>query len=150
MRDVERLLVRSLTAVFYGITVFVLVGMIFWFYPRKIIRSATPMKTDKTTYSRGERVTVSGETWTNTNSPATFDVRLICNNTKYPYDYIELNVSEQDVPVKYSFPYKEIPDFIPQSECRIETTANYTVQVLPLLTRNYQYIFTSNNFNVKE
>ena len=152
MTSTERKLVRYLTAFFYGLTIFIFIGLFFWFYPRQIIKSSTLMQTDKSEYAQGEEIIVSGETWTNVDSPADFDVRLLCNGTKYAYTQInDLQVSKQVAPVKYSFPYPEIPRYIPNgSTCRIETTSNYTVQVLPMFTRHYQHKFNSNTFQIKE
>lgn len=148
----ERQIVRWLTAFFYGCAFFIAIGLLMWFYPREVIKSATLMNTDKIEYSLGDKVLVTGTTWTNVNSSAEFDVRLVCDGVKYPYTQINnLQVSKQAGAVKYSFPYPKIPDYIPNgSTCRVETTANYTVQVLPLINRDYQYKFISNNFQIKE
>lgn len=151
MSKSERIFIRWLTAFLYGCALFIFIGIGVWFYPRQVIKSATLMNTDKQEYKTGEVITVSGETWTNVDSEADFDVRLICNGVKYQYTKIAgLQVSKQAAPVKYSFPYPEIPLYIPTGTCRIETTSNYYVQILPLLTRNYQYKFNSNEFTVKE
>lgn len=110
------------------------------------------MQTDKPEYSIGERIFVTGETWINIDTMATFNVRLICDEIKYPYDNINnLSVSRQLKPIPYNFPYEKIPEYIPRgSTCRIETTSSYPVEVLPFLTRNYQYVFNSNQFQIKE
>lgn len=152
MTRAERRLVKWTTGFFYGLTFFLLIGMAFWYYPRDMVKSASLMQTDKSEYTQGEPIIVSGETWTNVDSKANFDVRLLCDGVKYHYTQInDLNVSKQVIPVAYSFPYPEIPRYIPSgSTCRIETTARYKVQVLPLLTRDYQYKFTSNIFQIKE
>jgi len=152
MTKTERKFIRILTGCFYGLTVFILIGLMAWFYPRKVVKFATPMVTDKLEYSIGERVTVSGETWTNVDAPMDFDVRLICNDTKWPYQQIkDFAVGKQVKPVPYKFPYDKLPDYIPRgTSCRIETTGTYPVQILPLMTRNYQYKFSSNQFDIKE
>lgn len=152
MTNGERIFIRWLTAFLYGCAIFLFVGIGMWFYPRQVIKSATPMSTDKPEYSQGERVFVSGETWTNADTQANYDVRLVCNGVKLPYTSIPyLQTSRQAAPVKYSFPYPPIPEYVPKgSTCRIETTGSYTVQILPFITREYQYTFTSNYFQVKE
>lgn len=152
MTKQERVFVRLLTAFFYGVAGFLAIGLLFWFYPRVMVKSATQMTTDKSEYSQGEKIFVSGETWNNVNTPADFNVRLNCNGIKYTYDQIkDFTVNKQQAPVKYNFPYTQIPEYIPKgSTCRIETTATYAVQILPLLTKNYTYIFNSNQFQIKE
>lgn len=152
MGKTERRIIRGLTAFFYGCAIFILVGVGFWLYPRTVIKSATLMQTEKIEYSVGDKILVTGKTWTNVDSAANFDVRLICSGVKYAYTQINgLQVSKQVAPVSYSYPYPEIPNYIPKgSTCRIETTSSYTVQVLPLINRVYQYKFTSNTFNIKE
>jgi hypothetical protein len=129
-----------------------MIGIGMWFFPRQVVKSATLMETNKSEYDLNEPIIVSGETWTNVDSAANFDVRLICNGVKYAYTQInDLQVSKQVAPVKYKFSYGKVPEYIPNgSTCRIETTADYTVQVLPLLNRHYQYKFNSNGFQIKE
>jgi preprotein translocase subunit YajC len=150
MTKLERQLVKALTMVFYGLAIFILVGLIMWFYPRQVVKSSSIMTTEKTSYQHGEEVVVSGETWSNVDSPTDFEVRLICGGVKYPYHTIKgLNVTRQASPVKYLYPYPEIPRYTPKGTCRIETTARYTVEVLPLLDRTYYHTFNSNEFEVK-
>lgn len=151
MTSLERTIVRWLTAFFYGCAIFLIIGLGVWFYPRQVVSSATLMSTDKPEYSLGGRIYVSGKTWTNVTSPANFDVRLICNNVKYFYTQInDFNVTKQSQAVEYRFPYPVIPEYITPGKCKIETTAKYPVQILPLLTRSYFYTFTSNEFLIKE
>lgn len=151
MSSLERKVVRWITAFFYGCAFFLLVGMGVWFYPRQVVSSATLMTTDKAEYRLGEVIYVSGKTWVNVASQVDFNVRLICNGVKYPYTQInDLNVTRQKAPVEYRFPYPPIPKYITPGKCRIETTAKYPVQVLPLLTRDYYYVFDSNEFMVEE
>lgn len=151
MSRTERTIIRWLTAFFYGIAFFITVGIVAWFYPRQVVKTASIMNTDKNEYSIGEPIYVSGETWVNVDSQADFNVRLICNGVKYPYTQInDLNISKQVKPVTYKFPYPDIPGYIAPGKCRIETTAHYPVEVLPFLTRNYYYTFSSNEFLIKE
>lgn len=151
MSNLERKIVRWLTAFFYGCAFFLLVGLGVWFYPRQVVLSATLMSTDKTEYNIGENIYVSGKTWMNVDAQVDFDVRLFCNQVKYAYTQInDLNVSKQSQPIEYRFPYPDIPEYITPGKCRIEVIAKYPVQVLPLLTRDYFYTFTSNEFLIKE
>jgi hypothetical protein len=151
MTSREQTFVKLLTGFLYGLTVFIFVGIIMWFWPRQVVKSASEMMTDKTLYKSGEQIYVKGETWTNVDSSAEFDVRLICNGVKYNYATIErLNVSKQQAPIKYNFEYPRIPFYIPEGKCTIETTAIYPLQILPLLDRDYQYVFRSNEFEIKE
>jgi len=152
MSKSERIFIRWLTAFLYGCAIFITVGVGVWYFPRQVVKSATLMQTDKIEYAVGDKVIVTGETWTNVDASASFDVRLYCDAVKYHYTQInDLQVSKQSAPVSYSFPYPEIPEYIPKgSTCRIETTSSYTVQVLPLMNKVYQYRFTSNVFQIKE
>lgn len=152
MSKSERIFIRWLTAFLYGCALFTIVGVAIWYLPRQVVKSASLMQTDKIEYSVGDKIVVTGETWTNVDASADFDVRLICNGVKYQYTKIAgLQVSKQAAPVKYSFPYPEIPLYIPKgSTCRIETTSSYIIQVLPMMNKTYQYRFTSNVFQVKE
>ncbi len=152
MSKYERVFVRFLTAFFFGMAGFLAIGLIFWFYPRTMVKSASTMQTEKPEYAIGERIFVTGETWTNINAETDFNVRLKCNGIKYSYDQINnFTVNKQVAPVKYNFPYAKIPEYIPRgSTCRVEATATYHVQILPLLNKNYVDIFNSNEFQVKE
>lgn len=138
---------KLLTWVLILISVSMVINIIAYSWPRKIVDAGKP-QTTKQVYDRGEEVFVKGHTKIYATGTATNDVRLQCGNSQYFVK--QLNLDTKPIDVDYIFSLGIIPFVTNPSppSCRITTVVTYRVKYLFMFTRSYQVTFDTNEFIV--
>lgn len=132
--------------IFSGIMILLIISYV---YPRKIVE-AGPVTTTKTSYEQGEEVYVTGHTTLYIRGTDTNDVRLQCGNSQYFVKQIGLSVKPESL--DYNFSIGSIPYIVTPSppKCKFVTITTYRVNYFLWFQREYQHVFITNEFNVRE
>lgn len=147
MSRTEQILIRIFTGALVGLSIFILVGLFFWFYPRQIIDiSIDPVNKS---VQPGEKLLTENTFTRYANADSSYTSVLVCGSLRY--FLLEIKAPTQPSATQTSVFEYTIPAIVkPAEDCFIEVRSQHKVEILPLLTRTYTDRFTSNHFEVKE
>ena len=143
MRD--NLLAWSMVGVVWGLLIFLLVILFFWFFPREIID--IQITTDKSLYNPGETVVLDTTLDRYAYAESQYEVSLRCDGESISVVGFEMNT--EPTLTTHRKETRLIPvDTQPAGTCFIITDGVHDVQILPFLNRVYYTQFISNPFGV--
>lgn len=146
MSNAEKIFIRVLTAFFFGVTAFLIVGIFLWFYPREIIN--LDIKTQSAEVKTGGTLVVDVTSDRKGDAQSKYTSTLVCGATRYLLLELDVSSQKQSEQTYSSYGYN-IPEYVtPSRECRIEVRGSHEIEILPLLTRTYSSQFVSNIFEV--
>lgn len=151
----KRHYIRLITWCLVLLSAFLVVAILLYIYPRKIIQT-TGLHATQDSYSIGDTVVIESHTQFFAEGKSTNVIALKCGATNYLISTVVIPVKPtltalgKPGPVHNAMPIGVIPDGVKASPptCIIRITTTYTIRTFLWFTRDYVTVLDSNEFKI--